>query len=421
MSESVVILNPLRVAGGSISLDSALLGAFGRQRTAEPHTLWDTQFQYDKRPDEWEEMISGAGASTTHLPLESSILFTVGTGAGDYVIRQTHQYLRYKPGKSQLIIATGVLGAPKDGVEKSFGYGDDYNGVFVRVKGDGVYLVLRSNITGSVVDTEIHQEDWNKNKLLDPALGPVLDPTKAQILVIDLEWLGVGTVRVGFFIDGQLYYVNYFNHANVISSVYMTTANLPLRYEVRNDAVTPPLVPTTDFKQICSTVISEGGSATDIGDQLRAQETPIGTPVTVPDSAIIPVLSIRLNALINGIPNRGTILPLGLDMLIVASKNVYWEIAINPTINATVWTDVGSSIAQYNLDATTTTGGRKVLKGFAAGTNQSRGFSPLDIPSKLRLARNFNNSASDILTLQCRSIDSPSSNVYAAIQWLEYF
>jgi hypothetical protein len=119
------------------------------------------------------------------------------------------------------------------------GYYDDSNGLFVELQDSTINFVLRSTKTGVVTEDRISQSNWN----IDPLNGSgpsgiTLDITKAQILFIDFEWLGVGTVRVGFVIDGKIYYANYFNHANIIDSTYMKTATLPISYEIKNTGVT---------------------------------------------------------------------------------------------------------------------------------------------------------------------------------------
>ena len=408
----VVVLNPVQTS----MADSASVGAFGRLRVANPLTLWDTQFQYGKQPLSWEEVTQGGASAATHLPNESAISFAVASGSSDFVFRQTHNYLRYKPGKSQLVVTTGNLGGHQAGQYRRMGYFDADNGVFLESDGVNVNIVLRSRVTGSVVETRVPQSSWNLNKFDTGDLN--LDPANAQIFAVDLEWLGVGRVRAGFFIGGDLVYAHEFLHANMSTTTYMTTANLPVRYEARNFAAQSGT--TTGFKQICSTVISEGGESSIIADQIRAASTSLTTPLVIPDSGFVPVISVRLKSTVNGIANRGLIKPMGLDSLITASKNVYWEVLLNPTINSTSWLSTDAeSIAEYNLDATTVSGGYRLSNGYAAGVNQSKGSSPSDLSSKVYLSRNHNNTSSDIVTLAMRSLSAPDSNGYASIQWAE--
>lgn len=416
-SPDPVNVNVTNVTPISFPDDSALYSAFGRLRVANPFTLWDSQFQYGKQPEYWDEYAVGAGSAATHLPNESSIAFTCGASANSVILRTTRNYLRYKPGKSQLFITTGNLGGQQANQFRRMGYFDDQNGVFLELDGTNANIVLRTYVSGGLYEHRIPQASWNINPLMGAAGSPTLVWDKAQIFVADLEWLGVGRVRCGFFIGGQLYYAHEFNHSNVITTTYMTTANLPLRYEVRNTALQAG--PTTGFKQICSTVISEGGENTTSPDQIRSASTPLATTTTIP-VALTPILSIRLKSTFNGITNRGLVKPTSLDLLITGSKNCYWELVLNPTINPSVWNPVdASSIVEYNVDATTISGGFVIASGFAAGVNQSKGFTPPDLNFKSLLSRNWDNTSSDIFTLSMRSLESSANAGYASLGWIE--
>jgi len=83
-----------------------------------------------------------------------------------------------------------------------------------------------------------------------------IDLTKSQIFWTDIEWLGVGSVRTGFILDGRYIICHIFNHANFLKYPYMTSAIGPVRYEITNTTGTAP---ASNLMQICSTVISEGG------------------------------------------------------------------------------------------------------------------------------------------------------------------
>ncbi|MDP2696411.1 MAG: hypothetical protein Q8O87_04175 [bacterium] len=103
--------------------------AFGRWRTSDPVTIFDSTMQYDATPLFWETVLVG-GASVAHLPNESSLNLTCGTANNDSVIRQTYEYFRYQPGKSQLIVMTAVFGIGKANNTKRIGYFDASNGAF---------------------------------------------------------------------------------------------------------------------------------------------------------------------------------------------------------------------------------------------------------------------------------------------------
>jgi len=179
--------------------------AFARVRVSDPVTLFDSTMQYDLQANSWETVVTGTG-SVTHRAALAAAEMAVGTASGDRVVRQTHRYIRYQPGKSHLMLATGTLGAVKAGVRRRVGLFDAANGVFFQSTPPGWAVVVRSSTSGSPVDTVIPQADWNMDPL--DGSGPsgiVLDPAKANIFLVDLEWLGVGRVRFGAVVDGGFY------------------------------------------------------------------------------------------------------------------------------------------------------------------------------------------------------------------------
>ena len=310
--------------------DSPFIDAFGRQRVSNPVSLFSSQLEYDKQPLLWVEKIVGT-ASATHVPAESSANLTLGTASGDRIVRQTIEYIRYQPGKSHAIKLTCVFGAEQSGTEKIVGYGDDDNGIFMGQDGGGMFALLRSSSSGSVSDArKFYQSNWNIDAMDgDGISGITLDETKGQLIFIDLEWLSLGRVRIGFIIGGLIYYVHEFLNGNIISLPYMTTANLPVRYEIRNTSVVAS-APT--LKQICSEVESEGGFEPDI--QAYPFSTML-TNVTIPVGEVNAVLAFaaRHSATFNGIENRGKFRPLSYGVL-ATGNTVFSQIIYNPTITS---------------------------------------------------------------------------------------
>lgn len=317
--------------------DSPMIDAFGRIRVSDPVTIFDSQLQYDKQPLLWEEKIIG-GATSTHLPLESSVELEVSSTAGDRIIRQTKEYFRYQPGKSQMILLTFCFCETNAGVEKLIGYGDDKNGVFLGEDAGGTFMLLRSNVSGSVVEERVYQQNWNVDKLDGTTLSNItIDMTKTHIFITDIEWLGVGRVRTGFVINGLIYYVHEFNNANVKESVYMTTANLPCRYEMRNiNSGT-----SARMKQICSQVTSEGGVDTTLAYPFSKEVLNVNIPAGEANAVVI--FAARPKLTFNGIENRSKFIPSGYEALSEGSP-IVTSIVYNPTINTVLpWESVDPS------------------------------------------------------------------------------
>lgn len=338
------------------------IDAFGRGRVSSPVGLMATQLQYDLQRVYWQSDISGSGTDT-HDPDHAATDIAVTASASDKVIRQSRAYLRYQPGMSQLYAGTSTVGAAVVGIDKRLGYFDDENGVFLEQNGTtALNVVLRSKVTGSVVDTKFAQASWNLDVMDGSGAtshsatnesGLTLDVTKSQILIIDLQWLAVGRVRVGFDVGGKVYYVHEFNHANVSAGAYMTTANLPVRYEIDN--VTG--ANTGSMQCICCAVASEGGADTALGLPFHAGNEATGISVTTAR----PILSIRPKATFNSITNRGTI-AVNLMSALSESKTCHFGLIMGGTLTGASFASVNAdSLVEYDIAATAISGGMQIF------------------------------------------------------------
>ena len=255
MSCNNVNVEPTVIGGGD---GSTAYDAFGRLRVSNPYTLFDSSNVMSKNTL-FDESTSGS-ATVTYTSNKSTVNLNVTEVSGDKVIRQSKRVMSYQPGKSLLILNTFVMNTQTENLEQRVGTFDANNGIFFEDTGTGYQIVRRSYTSGSSVDTAVAQSSWNGDKLDGTgASGYDLDPTKATIMFADYEWLGMGSVRVGFVIDGKLITAHTFLNANSLDTVYMQTANLPIRYEIE---VTDTLAAGTyTLQQVCSSVQSEGGYA----------------------------------------------------------------------------------------------------------------------------------------------------------------
>lgn len=334
--------------------------AFGRVRVSQPYTLFDSQNRY-AADNQFEVSTTGTGTSS-FLSNEATVQLEVtGAGVGS-VIRQTYRSFPYQPGKGLLILTTFVMDSSTSAnLTQQVGYYNTQNGVFFKRTGSTNSFVLRSNSTptpGTPSDTRIvNQSSWNGDKLDGTGdSGFTLDTTKAQILWMDFEWLGVGSIRCGFIIDGQYIVCHTFTNANEISSVYMTTAILPLRYEI----VTTTAAVAASMKTICCSVVSEGGFEQTSIDHVARRTTVLGTIGTT----FLPVVSIRLASGRTGavvIPNRVQILP-------TTSQNYEIALVKNPTLTGATWASTvpSNSNVEFDVAATAMTGGTIAQTDFLA-------------------------------------------------------
>ncbi len=345
------------------------LDAFSRLRVSDPTTLFGSSSQYDDgTQDKWYHKTTGTGA-TSFSSNEASTNISVSAN-NDEVIRQTQRYIRYQTGKSQLIFITFSFRSVDSGTIKEVGYGDDDNGVFFRYYGDTglASIILRSNRTGTPVEQEVFSQDWNIDPFDGTGLsGVTFDLTKSQIMVVDLQWLGVGRVRVGADIDGKLYYAHHFKNTNVLSGVYMSTADLPVRYRIVSTGG------SGSMDCICASVSSEGGFVADLGHE---HVTPNGIPgKSCPVTVETPVISIRPKALFNSITNRGEYVPEQISFF-TTNNAVLLRMYRGSTLTGASWasSDTESGI-EYDASATSFTGGHLTNSEFGAAASGGKAFS----------------------------------------------
>ena len=347
------------------------IDAFGRLRVSNPFTLFDSSHRFDDN-GLWSTATATGGAATFNSA-QGLVDLAVTAASGSEVVRETTKVFSYQPGKSLLVLSTFVMNSAKTNLRQRVGYYGAANGYYLELNNSTVSFVERTSVSGALVNTPVAQASWN----VDPMNGSgpsgiTLDLSKAQILFMDLEWLGVGTVRIGFVIDGNFYVCHKFQHANIIASTYITTASLPLRYEITNTGATSG---ASTLKQICSTVMSEGGY------QLNGLQQAIGIPVTTPKTLAVagtfyPIVSIRLKTS----PNRldGIVICTAISVIATSTGDYNWQVIASGTTTGGAWVSAGTgSSVNYNITGTSFTGGRILASGYFSVSNQ--GSTQVDI------------------------------------------
>jgi hypothetical protein len=138
----------------------------------------------------------------------------------------------------------------------------------------------------------------------------------------------------------------------------MTTASLPLRYEITNTSATGS---NSTMRQICSSVVSEGGYNS------FAPTECFGTGVTalrlVTAGTYYPIVSIRLA------PTRldTIVLPRQVDVLSTTVNYYRFLLILNPTLTGATWAGTSQSgTVQFDTAATSFTGGTQLQSFYAA-------------------------------------------------------
>jgi len=391
-------MTPLPVSIGGTNVD-----AFGRIRVSQPYTLFDSQNRY-AADNQFDVSTTGTG-TTSFLSNEAAVKMEVTSGGVGSVTRQSFRSFPYQPGKGLLVLATFVMDSSTSAnLTQSVGYFNDSNGVFFKRNGTTNSFVLRSSSTptpGTPSDVRtVNQSNWNGDKLDGTgASGITLDPSKAQILWMDFEWLGVGSVRCGFIIDAQYIVCHTFENANDVTSVYMTTATLPVRYQI----TTTTAAVAASMKSICCSVVSEGGFEQVSIDHVARRTTIFNNISTA--STFFPIVSIRLASGRTGavvLPNRVQFLP-------TTSQNYEVVLLKNPTLTGATWaaTVPSDSNVEFDVAATAISAVGTIVQTDYVTSSGSAGVSQTSLPNDYNFDLQLGASiagVSDIYTVAVRTV-----------------
>ena len=326
---------------------STATDAFGRMRVSSPLTLFDStqRFQPDTR---FNNANSATGSSFTYDANASLTSMTVTSTSGSYCYRESSRVFPYQPGKSLQILRTFCMAPAQTGLRQRVGYFGAQNGVFLEQTGNTINFVIRSFVSGAVVEDKQPQSLWNVDTLLgNGPSGLTLDLTKVQIFWTDIEWLGVGTVRCGFVINGQFIHCHSFHHANIANTTYMTTATLPIRTEIENIG---GMANTATMNVICTSVMSEAGY--EIRGRNRTAGTPVNSSYTLTTAGVMyPVVSLRLKSEWA----EAVVVPKDIAVLGLTGNGtrLAWSLVEDATITGGTWATTGTdSAVQYNTTGT---------------------------------------------------------------------
>lgn len=400
--------------------NNASVDAFARLRVSNPVTLFDSKsITLDKKPLFWDESLeTGAGitASTPTAAKPYSDVTSTTSTAGKFT-RQTFRRFNYQPGKSQLILMTGVidLSGGGAGVERRIGYFDDDNGVFFEMDNATMGVTTRSNDTGTPIDTTVTQASWNIDTLdgsgnTGNPTSMLVDWTKAQIFVIDFQWLSVGRVRLGIEVGGSVCYIHEFLHANLQTIPWASTPNLPLREQM----ITTGSSPASSMRVICAAVISEGGEDL-VG--LTNSEATIDHVNANTQNTVYALVGVKLKSTHLGCTFELT----GVSMLSETADNFEWQLIHNATVAGTftyadktdscMQTVVGDSSSSPSTN--TVTGGTIISRGFGAS---SSGVT-LKLETSLSLGAAIDGTR-DTLVLAVRPLGA-NADIQGAVNWRE--
>jgi len=331
--------------------DNPQLDGFGRLRTSQVSSVLEVKHVYDKNPLLIDELLGGTGATSIYVPGSSDVEMMVGVN-GDYVIRATKSRGIYQPGKSALFQATMMEFHKEAGVTKRVGYfsttttgpyDSDFDGIFLQQCGitggtgtgvyenEGVSLQVWKNGTKSF---DVPIASWD-NSVINPVTD--IDWQQDQLFWFDFQWLGVGRVRWGLYLEnhGQLQ-LGEVVAANNIIDAYMQSPNQPIRYEIRSNGGSGM------FHQLCSTFMTEGSSNAlkKITGVYNSVERTAGTTGTK-----YAYMGFRLKG---DYPGANLNLDAVSSLSSLSSHDFLFTLEMNPTLNETpTWSNATNAPLQY--------------------------------------------------------------------------
>jgi hypothetical protein len=437
------------------------LDAFGKLRVSNPVTILDLRFpgqsngttSFLNNTLSVCSSVSVTNPSFTASATNSQLLIT-GNGNGWY-ISQSRKFCTYQPGKSLLFMASGII-CPSDsnfnyyipGYTGRIGYYTNnifaptintnyttpYNGLYFEYGPSGMSICVVNN--GSI--KPYLQSEWNLDTM--DGTGPsglTLKFTNTQLFVMDMEWLGVGRVRFGFYAYGKIQYCHQIVNLNILKNPYTGTINLPVRYELIGSVSASQ---QAYMLQICSTVISEGGFnpigkpfSVSSGANFTSISTGIETPVLILRGSMNYSSSITNNNFhVNIIPNQITMINDSNSNLTLLTVRLYRAENI-PAWTISPWYEVGPSLqsttpylsaAQYATTITGFTPGLSTVLDYkyfygnlSSSINNLQGIFNDQI---MHLTSNVQGQ-SDYLVITATNLSSNNSKVYVSLNWTEVY
>lgn len=421
-----IIVDPF---GWSSSSAANFTDAFGRMKSSLPFTLGDYK-HFPGVEYNFNDVELNGGSVNIDSTIAAATLST-SNNVGSVAIHQTKYYHPYQPGKSQEILTSFVFGAAETNVTKRIGYFDDNNGLFLEQTGTGeLAFVVRSSTSGSPADVRITRNLWNLDKCDgDGDSGFDLNIDKTQLLFIDFQWLGVGRVRFGFVHDGEIIVAHEEYNSNNLDKVYMSSANLPVRSEIKNTGATSG----GSMDHICSTVISFGGYSETGVDFAAANSVARTTPST--GGTPYPVLAIRLKDAFKTRPNRASVRVNNVSLSVETESVLYKLVKVESETDLTfsgpaVWISADpESAVEYCVNAITYQNGSVLNAGFVpAGSSQNSlslgTFGDISQSKKSAIMQNYDSTDSQIYIVSAQTVDTGNNviaNVSAAVQWRETY
>lgn len=367
------------------------MDSFERLRVSEPRVSFAYSMVNGLRAEYWDSAAYGAGtvspaaiavggaAPTLNNDWCLNLNTTTATTTGYWM--QSLYHVRYVPGISVLFRATFNATVLQANQVIRVGMFTD-QGTFPSNAGDGVFLELNGTtprfgyrtLTGGGVGAAVvtDQTAWSLDPLNGTGTsGVTLDFTKTQHLVIEYQWLGVGTIRFGFETGSKgVVWAHEVNSVNNLAVPWSRTGSLPVRAEIYTTGVVSQ---AGLLKLINCTVLTEGDIVQRATWRYRSANS--GTTVkamaaTAATGSYYPLVAIR-NSVVNDATKRSVIIPTRINIVVQAAATgptaLEWALIYAPTtLTSATFAALATEGAQVDTAAASGTaiaGGIVVTRG----------------------------------------------------------
>ena len=371
-----------------------------RLRTSQPTDVFAGDCDQSANPLVFDEVVTGGG-STSYIGAQAAVHMQVTAAPGERVIRQSREYVRYLPGKSQMVMVSVDFQGSTANVIKRAGYFDDNStgygaGMYFYVDAGGIKTGHRVGASDTLVD----QANWNVDKLNGGGpSGVTLDTTKPQTMVFVFGGMVSSVMRWGFILDGNIVICHEEFQTNTAAGPQMPHPSLPVRWELESTGG------VGEMFAFSASVQSEGG----FDDKGRASGLPRNAPLSLTAVGVKPLLSIRLKTSFK----RGQVHPTSLSVLADGSENYYYLLLLRPTLMGATFA-TGVDHVEGDIAALGYT------QGHIVGSGWGEAGKVLNVPLDGILLGADYAGTTDILTLAVSPVGTSPTDFYAAINWREF-
>jgi len=387
------------------------------------NTIAEVRFNYGEHAS--INTVVQNGGTSVHSPKLQGMDMNVTTAAGSSVLRYTNLYMAQASGRTTFFAVVLRMGPQKAGVVSRFGLYDQEDGVYIERTSQGLFLCLRNKASGVVVETRVHQSEWNGDRL--DGNGPsgfTLDPDKLQWFVVRMASMGIGNVKVGFNFNGRFIQCHYFTATNTGVTPVLRGISLPFQAEIFNEITTD----SASNMFVGNLSVYEEGSAVGPSprDALNHFYDAGSTARAISTTAWTPVVSFRLGLLKNGVKYRGKILMSSVNVIIHGAGIVQYQAVVNGTLTGPnfVAGNPGSCL-ERDINASAITGGRVINTGYIMGGAPSTSIwgqdgSSVDkmVGHNTEILRGRPDNSQDILTVCMKGLETGMS-AFLVMNYLE--